>query len=606
MRWVCILSMIVLDTLFSRIQQRLVQGDLITAAQEIAEWMDLQPEDAGALTACVHLLRLRGCYADAAAMLDRSLVVAPNFVPSLVEAARIARHAGQLDRALKWYEQAHRIAPDAVDWRGEWIELLQQLQRFELAAQIAEKWCEVCPDLPQAWFLLGLVHQQNDSHSAALDAYHHAMALDSGYPMLRNNLAALHHSMQDYQMALRFCAEAIHAEPDSFRAWTNAANTWLRLREPGHALIAAERACTLAPEYTLALLAYSNTLKELQRWDEAFDVIARAALATPDDAQIQWSLAMLQLVRGDYQNGFVNHEARWSGSSELKKTAHLLPEPRWQGEDLVGKTLFVWGEQGFGDAFQFVRFVPQIADRVRRAGGTLIYSCFAGVFPLFERSLAECGLHMVPHDVPQLPVFDYHIPVGSLPLALGITLDNLPAPRSYLLPDAAKAAYWRRKLRRSSRVKVGLVWSGSRTHQRNPLRSIPPALYAHALAQLPDIEFFSLQLDGADEVKQMASAGFHVTDHVAGLRSFDESAALICNMDLVITVCTSVAHLSGALGVPTWLMLDVNPHWVWMLERSDSPWYPSMKIYRQHQYANWSTALEQIRADLLTLVSQKS
>ena len=598
--------MIVLDTLFSRIQQRLAQGDLIAAAQEIAEWMDLQPEDAGALTACAHLLRLRGRYADAAAMLDRSLAVAPNFVPSLVEAARIARHAGQLDRALNWYEQAHRIAPDAVDWRGEWVELLQQLQRFELAIQIAEKWCEVCPDLPRAWFLLGLVHQQSDSHSAALDAYHQVMALDSGYPMLRNNLAALHHSMQDYQMALRFCAEAIHAEPDSFLAWTNAANTWLRLREPGHALIAAERACTLAPEYTLALLAYSNTLKELQRWDEAFDVIARAALATPDDAQIQWSLAMLQLVRGDYQNGFVNHEARWSGSSELKKTARFLPERRWQGENLAGKTLFVWGEQGFGDVFQFVRFVPQIAERVRRAGGTLIYSCFAGVFPLFERSLAEYGLHMVPHDVPLLSDFDYHIPVGSLPLALGITLDNLPAPRCYLLPDAAKLAYWRRKLPDSTRLKVGLVWSGSRTHQRNPLRSIPPALYARALAQLPDIEFFSLQLDGADEVKQLASSGFRVADHVAELLSFDESAALICNMDLVITVCTSVAHLSGALGVPTWLMLDVNPHWVWMLERSDSPWYPSMKIYRQHQYANWSTALEQLRADLLTLVSQKS
>jgi hypothetical protein len=209
----------------------------------------------------------------------------------------------------------------------------------------------------------------------------------------------------------------------------------------------------------------------------------------------------------------------------------------------------------------------------------------------------------VPHDTVRLPDFDFHIPVGSLPLALGVTLDNLPAPSSYVVTDARRTAYWREKLQRGSGLKVGLVWSGSRIHQRNPLRSVPPALYARAFGSLSGVEFYSLQVDGADEVAAMASDGLEVIDWTKEFQSFDESAALVCNLDLVITVCTSVAHLSGALGVPTWLLLDVNPHWVWMLERDDSPWYPSIRIYRQQRYGDWLPVLEQVKAELMAMNS---
>ena len=589
------------ETPFSRIQRRLVRGDLITASREITAWMKLQPGDAGALTAHAFLLRLRGRYQDAVAALERSLAIAPGFAPSLIEMARLARHDGSPERACAWYEEAHRKVPDETEWFEEWGELLMQLGRSEEAMQVAIGWCERQPDSPRAWFLLGLIRQQSDLHAAALEAYHRTMALDADYPMLNNNLSALHYSMGDYEAALRFSGEAIRVTPDSALPWTNASNAWLLQREPANALIAAERACALSPDYVSALLALNNSLKELQRPDEALEVMARAARAIPGDPKIKWSIAMLQLLLGDYRNGLLNHEARWTGSPELEKHQYFREDRKWHGEDLAGRTLLIWGEQGFGDAIQFVRFVPQIAERVRDAGGMLIYCCFAQLLPLFNRTLARHGVPLLPNDAQSIPEFDFHLPVGSLPLALGVTLDTLPAAQRYLEPDSVKVARWRAKLPKDGRLKVGLAWSGSRTHQRNPLRAVPPALYARAFAELPGVEFYSLQIDGADEVKVMSSQGLTLVDRTAELKSFDETAALICNLDLVITVCTSLAHLSGALGARTWLLLDVNPHWVWMLERDDSAWYPALTLYRQQEYADWSAVLQRVRTDLRNL-----
>jgi len=309
------------------------------------------------------------------------------------------------------------------------------------------------------------------------------------------------------------------------------------------------------------------------------------------------------LHSGDYRNGLLSHESRWTGSKELSGLP-FLPEKYWNDEDLAGKRLFVWGEQGFGDAIQFVRFVPLIAAEIKRKGGKLIYCCFRKLLPLFRRSLAAHVTHVLPHDVISLPDFDFHIPIGSLPLKFGVTVDSLPAPRQYLLPNRARAMQWRRRLKRSGGVKVGLVWSGSRTHSRNPYRSVPPLMYARAFKDVAGVEFYSLQIDGAAEAKQMALEGLALVDLTSQLESYDETAALVSNLDIVITVCTSVAHLCGALGVRTWLLLDVNPHWVWMSERRTSPWYPSMRLYRQRSFGDWSPVLEEIKVDLRTHVSR--
>jgi tetratricopeptide (TPR) repeat protein len=581
-------------------RQQVEAGALIDAWDGVSDWLARTPDDPRAATARAELLRLCGRNDDARAWLERALAAAPAHGPALVERARLALQAGATDQAFEWFERAHRAMPDAMDWISEWATLAHSMRRTDIGVAVCRHWCEREPDRPDAWFSLGLIEQQAGALDAALRAYQRAMSLNPDLPMLRNNLAAVHYTRGEYDAALKLGADALRAEPDHALAWTNMANVWLKLREPDKALIAARRACTLAPDFGLAQLALSNAARESQQWGEAFDAIVRAAKASGADPKIQFSVAMLQLMHGDFENGWINFEARWSGSPELENAGGFCPERRWRGETLQGKTLLVWGEQGHGDAIQFVRFLPYMVRHVREAGGKVVCCCFPPLFELFKRSLAAYDLELLPSDVAQLPPFDYQLPLASLPLALGITLESLPAPTSYLLADPARVERWRvdTHAHGERRLKAGLVWTGSRTHQRNPLRAVEPELYARALREIDGIDWYSLQIGAGEDVARMCEAGLPIIDRTSELATFDDTAALIGSLDLVVTVCTSVAHLSAALGRPTYLLLDVNPHWVWMTERCQSPWYPTIRLYRQRSYRDWTAPLAQLGTDL--------
>lgn len=580
------------------VRAQIEAGELIEASAVVAEWLTHTPGNPEAMYAHAQLLRLCGCYEEAQAWLDRVLAVAPFHGPAWVEAARLAALAGASDRALEAFARARRAMPGEADWLSEWASLAHSMQRSDVGVAVATDWCELTPDSANAWFMLGLVQQQAGAFDAALLAYQRAMSIDASLPMLRNNLAALHYTRGEYDAALKQAKAEIRATPSHHLAWTNVANVYLQLREPAKALLAARRATTLAPDFGLGQLALSNAARENQLWDEAFDAIVRAANVAGADPKIQFSVSMLQLMRGDFTNGWINFEARWSGSPELDGLAAFCPQQRWRGQALTGKTLLVWGEQGHGDAIQFIRFLPRLVEQAGQAGGKVVCCCFAPLYALFKRSLAAYDVQVLPSDVAELPLFDYQIPLASLPLALGVTFKSLPAPASYLSPDPARVAHWHDELRQNAALKVGLVWSGSLTHQRNPVRAIDPERYARAFSNIAGVEWYSLQIGAAQDVARMATAGLHVIDRTSELNDFDATAALIANLDLVVTVCTSVAHLAAALGRPTWLLLDVNPHWVWMTGRDDSPWYPTIKLYRQRAFRDWTAPLEALSADL--------
>lgn len=583
-------------------QTRLEAGDLLAAAEEIEDWLARAPHCAEAWSAQAHLLRLLGHVDEAIAAAAHAVSLAPHLTAALLESARMARLTGHADEAADWYERAAECSDAPIEWYLEWLEVLDGLQRDAAALKVAGKWSDAEPESAHAWFALGLRQQLAGDRPAAMAAYSRAMELDAELPMLRNNLGALHFELDSYASALRVSRDALNADPKNHLTWTNVANAQLRLRQPKLALIAAERACTLAPDFQLAMHVHCNALKELGRHGEALRIAERAATAPNADAGSQWALAMLQLLHGDYRNGLINHEARWGGSPELKNSV-MVPQVRWSGEDLAGKTLFLWGEQGYGDVFQFVRFLPQLAEWVRQAGGKLVYCCFAPLYEMFKRCFDSCDVHIVPHDAAVFPQLDYQIPLGSLPLLFGITPDTLSSTEPYLMSDPARKSAWQRKMAGARGLKVGLAWSGNRQHQRNPMRSILPAQLADALATVPNVEYYSLQIDGKDDVREMNARAMNVNDLTHDLHSYEETAALIGNLDLVITVCTSVAHLSGALGARTWLLLDSNPHWVWMLDRSDSPWYPSMTLYRQRHFNEWSPVLQKIATDLASMAS---
>ncbi|AJK47690.1 tetratricopeptide TPR_2 repeat protein [Burkholderia plantarii] len=530
----------------------------------------------------------------------------PPFLDFLREAAA-AGAAGREQARATWLDAASRLHSLDYAALARLTASLIERQRHADAAELASCLWRIEPDVPALAFNCGYALQMSGRHAEAIAPYRRALALAPDWPSLRNNLAiAIRLSKGDPAEELALFEQAVEANPRDEQAWINLIVSYRARGDLARALDAAAQALALVPDNALARNNASCVYKEAQRWDEAEHCARRALELSPDDATFRFNLAIIQLVRGNFADGWLGHEARWQGSTELRALRPTLPAPRWHGEPLAGKTLLVWGEQGMGDLLQLCRTIPLLAGRVHREGGRLVWNAFAQMGALLSRSLGEhVDLYGDELDVERLPAADYHLPIGSVPWQLGLPDAAAGAAVPYLRADAAARDAWRARFaaeaRPGERLRVGLAWSGSAGHQRNPFRRIGIERYAAAFAGIAGVSFHSLQPGGEAEVAAARALGLPIVDHSAEWRSFDDTAAYLGALDLVITVCTSIAHLSGALGLASWVLLDVNPHWVWQLERRDSPLYPAATLYRQPAFMEWQPVLDAVARDLRAL-----
>ncbi|WP_175813275.1 hypothetical protein [Burkholderia contaminans] len=482
------------------------------------------------------------------------------------------------------------------------------IERGDLAraAELAVMHWQQHPASPAA-FNCGYALQMAGRHAEAIVPYRATLALAPAWPSLKNNLAlAIRQSGGDSELEHAFIEGTLDDDPGTPNAWTNAVITRVNRFDLDGALRAATRAVTLAPHSPLAANNATAVLKEAQRWGEAEQYAQRACALDPRDLAHRHNLSLLRLARGDFASGWHDYEARWHGAAELRDTLPGFARPRWGGESLAGKTLLVWGEQGIGDVLQFSRYVPLLAQRVHREGGRLVWNVFPQMGALIERSLGDHADVFDTHTrVEHLPPFDYELPLMSIPWMLGLDTDALFPSAPYLHADAAATDAWRHALSGETRLKVGLAWTGSLTHQRNRFRRVGLERYADAFAGMQkDVAFYSLQPGAQHDVEAAKATGFDVIDMTREWKTLDDTAAFVGALDLVVTVCTSVAHLSGALGQSTWVLLDANPHWVWQHDRRDSPFYPSAAFYRQRMFADWRPVLDEVTVDLRNRVGR--
>jgi Flp pilus assembly protein TadD len=524
---------------------------------------------------------------------------------TVLRQAVAARQTGTAQAEADCLDAAARIHPlDHASLNSLMAKLLEEHRSgdaIELAAIIAQ----LDPRNALVHFRLGYSLQMANRHAEAIAPYRHALAIDPRLPRLRNNLAAaLTFTGGDLNEQIALLEDAVRDDPDEGDGWTNLTHAYRTKMDLPRALEAGAKAVQCAPHSPLAHNNYALTLREAQRWDDAVQAAQTACALAPNDACMRSNLSMLQLVRADYEHGWASHEARWDGSAELGGNRPVMPAPLWRGEPLAGKTLLVWGEQGMGDLLQFCRYIPMLAERVHREGGRLVWNSFPQMGALLKRSLGgHADEFSAGGGVESLPSFDYEIPLLSLPLIFDTHEATIPAA-PYLRADPAGTKSWQERLAGESRLKVGLTWTGSHGHQRNPFRRVGWERYAAHFAGMRDVAFYSLQPGAGADVTAARAAGLSMTDHTAEFATFDDTAAFVGALDLVITVCTSAAHLSGAIGQRTWVLLDVNPHWVWLLDRHDSPWYPSATLYRQPQFGQWEPALEAVARDLRALAAQ--
>jgi Tfp pilus assembly protein PilF/ADP-heptose:LPS heptosyltransferase len=365
----------------------------------------------------------------------------------------------------------------------------------------------------------------------------------------------------------------------------------LRLRRHEEALRWYDQAIALQPEFRLAHKNRGYVLSRLRRFDEAFAVYAALKAADPGDKEPDWSVALLHLTLGNFEAGWAGREVRWKVPS-LPIARYNFPQPTWLGkESIAGKTILIYQDEGLGDVIQYMRYIPMVAAR----GARILLLVDGSLIPLLSEmpEIAEC----IPRTANRNVTFDTHCGISSLPLALGTRLETIPANVPYLpRPDEERIHAWEQRLGPRQKLRVGLVWSGNRRHPDNsnralPLRALLPLLGCKAT-------FVSLQKETSAEDQATLRERPDIIDLTIHLTDFSETAALMLCLDLIITVDTSMAHLAGALGRPTLIMLQHMPDWRWLLDRGDCPWYPTAKLFRQAEPGNFSDVVERVRAEL--------
>jgi Tfp pilus assembly protein PilF len=442
----------------------------------------------------------------------------------------------------------------------------------------------------EAWFFLGVISQRQGSPVEAIKRYENALRLVPDLAEAHNNLGVVLEEQGSVREAEAHFREAIGLMEDYPEAHNNLGNA---LQDQGRfteALPAYRRALELRPGYLDAFKHLGNALRVLGRLDEAIDCYSNALRLAPDHVLLHMSRAMVWIQMGDLVRGW--NECEWrlrADDSPIPKFA----QPVWDGSALDGQSILIHAEQGLGDTIQFIRYVPMIAAR----GGRVIVACS----PLLRGITGSCpGVAQVVTTGDPLPDFACYAPVLSLPRILGTTLQTIPARVPYLYADRERIARWRSELGAIEGIKLGIVWQGNPQHTRDRERSFRLA-QLEPLARVTGVRLFSLQKNaGTDQIAAVANR-FPVTDLGSRLEDFVDTAAALCSLDLVISPDSSPAHLAGALGVPVWLALPYVADWRWMSDRDDSPWYPTMRLFRQRRFGDWDEVFQRLAAELTAL-----
>ena len=426
---------------------------------------------------------------------------------------------------------------------------LHQQGRLAEAEALYAKVLELQPRHAAALNFLGVLAYQDERAARSVELIGQAIAIDPSQAGFHSNLALSLNAVGRGREAIESCDRAIALDANRVEAHSNKGNSlWgLGLRE------------------------------------EALASYARALAIQPDHAQTHWNEGFLRLQMGQFETGWKKHEWRWS-LPHVAVHKREFAQPLWLGkEDLHGKTILLHAEQGFGDTIQFCRYAKLVAKR----GAIVILEVQK---PLKDLLKTAKGVSYLVAKGDPLPAFDYHCPLLSLPLAFGTTLKTIPAERHYLRCDSSLVAEWRERLGPRTRPRVGLVWKAS-----NDRRSVPLAKLLEVVTA--DKQFFSLQNEVSSEDQALLDTRADIVQMTAGLRNFAD-APLVELMDVVVTVDTSMAHLAGALGRPVWVLHPFNPEWRWLLDRSDTPWYPSARLFRQPAPDDWAGVVASVREEL--------
>jgi tetratricopeptide (TPR) repeat protein len=593
--------------------------------------VELPSPDAGTIAAlsdaaCRHMRA--GRYLDAQLCCRHALAIDPEHAETLHLMGLVLAHDKQYDHALEWISRAigREPKPDYLTSLGT---VLVNLGRREEALKAFDKAVQLEPLDADLWRNLGNVLVDAQRPADAILSFQHALKLDPRHfdaaskagrllheqdrfeealacfnlcdELQPNDFQTLHrralalHQLKRAEEALADNKRALALHPASADTLCNIGNVLSTLGRTQEAIAWFDRSLELAQNSRATLTCKAAALVELHRFDEAFAAYGRAMAIEPGHAVTVWNLALLQMLTGDFEAGWAGREARRSIPA-LSAHYPQFSQPLWLGKQPIdGKTILINFDEGLGDTIQFARYVRMVA----ALGARVILVVQDALYPLL--SGLDGASVCLPVSTNERPAFDLYCPLSSLPLAFGTTLKTIPS-RPYLpAPAQGCVQAWEDRLGVDDRLRVGLVWSGNPKHKNDHNRSIPLRMLARILDA--DATFFSLQKEPRPGDAAILLERPEIVDLTAHLTDFAETAALISCLDLVITVDTSVAHLAGALGCRTWILLPHTPDYRWLLDRGDSPWYPTARLFRQTEACDYASVVDQVRTELLATIS---
>ena len=506
---------------------------------------------------------------------------------------------GETDKAISSYKKAISLNPDYAEAYLNLAIAFQSSGNFGEAVEKCNQIISLFGGSSQVYNLMGYSLQQQDNFSEAIESYRQAICLEPDFAEPYNHIGVIFNQQQRYNQAVENCKKALELDSNYVEAYSNLGVALNGIGQHAEAMANFQKAISLNSEYLDAYYNLGNCLLKQNQCTQAIQLYQKAIQIDPEYAKAHWNLAISYLLTGDFSKGWDQYQWRHKPEAEIVTYPHHYDQPYWDGSSFAGKRLLVHHEQGFGDNIQFVRYLPM----VKQLGGTVILEMEKPLYELFKQiegadEFVQASSDSTPPDVN----FDIHIPTLDMPRLFGTTLENIPCKVPYLCAEHAKTEYWRNKLDSKS-FKVGLVWSGDARHGNDHNRSCPLKHFA-PLTKIEGVKLYGLQKEVSRQLTELAT-DMEISCLSEEFEDFTDTAAAIENMDLVISVDTSVLHLAGAMGKPVWALIPFAPDWRWMLDRQDSPWYPTMRLFRQKERGDWDELFTTVAQQLQILVGKK-
>ncbi len=553
------------------------------------------------------------------------LQIMPDHADALHLLGLIYGEMGALQRAKELIKRAIKIDEGEPVFYVSFGDILQCEGNHVDATDYYRKALELKPDMVEALCNLGNALREQGLYQQAINSYKKSQSVNPRLPDIYNNMGLAYHLQEQYDSAEACFRKAITLNPDYVEAYNNLGNVYRDITDFKAAIVSYQRALSLAPDnttinYNLGLLfhsrgaeddaigcyqkavenfppiadAYNNLGKLYQDWnqpDRAIYHFDKAIELDPEHYDAHFNRSLSLLATGRFEEGWKAYEWRFKRDGWQKIYPHRLEDPRWDGRKFPGKSLFVHSEQGFGDTIWLIRYLPM----VKSLGGHLILETRNELIDLLQNFAGIDQLVSMSVDHPPRAAYDFHIPLMSLPGIFGTTLQTIPASLPYLYASHIKREQWAAHITGSG-IKIGLVWAAKSTNEHG--RSCPLEKFLQ-LCNLNNVQIYGLQKGG--EADQVDALPADINNLGPSFETFADTAGAIACLDLVISVDTAVAHLAGAMGIPVWILLPYAADWKWLMDRNDSPWYPTMRLFRQPRPGDWESAMSMLIVELKQL-----